>query len=133
MDIDKTNNPSVSMSFLSLPRSIDFRSRLFELASSLNVLLPYFQQVFLHLPPPVKIFFHAYPLPLFSFQNNHAPPVEYSISNKRLGRYCCSNDPFFSFLFSFFLSPSFFIPPRRNEQKRKIVEISLSFWKDKYR
>lgn len=44
------------MSFLSLPRSIDFRSRLFELASSLNVLLPYFQQVSLHLPPPWKYF-----------------------------------------------------------------------------
>lgn len=99
--------------FLSLPRSIDFRSRLFELTSSLNVLLPYFQQVSLHLPPPpVKIFFHAYPLPLFSFQNNHAPPVEYSISNKRLARYCCSDDPFF---LSFHL---FYSPRRRNEREK---------------
>lgn len=126
MDIDKTNNRPIH--FYS---SIDY-SRLFERASSLNVLLHICYRPFHKFR---KIFFHAYfSLSLFSFQNNHAPPLEYSIPN--VCCYCRSNDRFFFFSLSFFFLPSFRPPFPLFRTAKEVNEgggrkISLLFWENK--
>lgn len=107
--------------FLSLPRSIDFRSRLFELASSLNVLLPYFQQVSLHLPPPWKYFSTRIPSLCSPFKTTTRHRLNIR-SRTSVWRVIVAVTILSFFLFTFFIHRDV----EMNE--RKIVEISLSFF-----
>lgn len=109
--------------FLSLPRSIDFRSRLFELTSSLNVLLPYFQQVSLHLPPPPPWKYFSTRIPSlcspFKATTRHRLNIR---SRTSVWRVIVAVTILSFFLFTFFIHRDV----EMNE--RKIVEISLSFF-----